>query len=829
MSAGILHSHGGRRDLLPDAIGSGLIGWLRRSNGLGLLAFAALGWIGLLSWEMPVAGQSSGGGGAISHLVGKMPALVADFLLQSFGVAAALMFAIPTFWGLEQLARQRLGRPLLRLLMWPSAVLAAAGGLSALPAPGNWPFARGLGGVVGDQLFTLLRLALSPAGPTAAAAAAGLVLGAAALALFATSIGVHAAVAHPGVADELDRTRDGEFEGSNKESNLPAGDFEPSLEATPDEEWRSEPAPRVRMAPPQKGRAPAFTRPDTASVAVDSENVVASQQPIHVPYDDMPEDDESRAMAQRFAPAGSRLGSNESDASGEPQPWFGWKDLLGRATDAVVPLANAAAQAARPVMQTQTQTARYEDLPSQVSTPDLDQQTVLPGARAWPDSALPYRLPTANLLSRLPAQGLKSEAAGAELVAMARRLEAALSEFGVRAQIVGAVAGPIVTQFEIQTAPGTKPTRVVGLAEDLARAMGARSARVAPMPARATLLIELPNLRPDPMALRDLLETKSFRQSMHALPLAVGIAVDRQPIVTDLATVPGLLVSGAAGTGKSKALGAMIAAMLLRFAPGDLRLLLIDPRNQDLSAFDGIGHLVAPVICDPAHAFAGLSWCVAEMDERLKAMSKFNLRGIGAYNNAVRNAVRQGRDFKRSVQTGFDPATGRAVFEDEFVTPRPMPYLVVAIDDLDLVLETGGESVGKIFQRLGQSARAAGIHILAAASRLDGAAWTKGVAAMMPARVSFRLPAKADSRLAIGVEGAEALLADGDLLFSIGGAPVRGQAPMLQDGDIAQVAEWVRRQAPPQYEAVIATARLGVPFPAPLSTDPELLSRAATA
>ena len=797
---------------MPDAIGSGLIGWLRRGNGAALLGLAALGWIGLLSWEMPAHGQMAGSGSAVSHLVGRLPAATADFLLQSFGLAAALVFAAPTFWGIEQVARQRLGRPFMRLALWPASVLAATGALSALPAPASWPFGRGLGGVVGDQLFALAKSALSMAGPELAAVLAAVAYGLVTLVLFGTAVST--AASEPTAArPETGAFRDMSFDG---EAATQADRRVPDLDQTADAntdfvlvaESPAASAPTMRMAPPRKGRAPAFTRltDEPSQVREIDLATVDPNRPIHVPYDDLPDDDESRRMAKRFAPGGERSDTVDSEPVGEPQPWIGWKQLLGRATDVVAPMAAAAAvapvawqAAAIPASAPPPVEERYapEPPPEELATGSV---------RTWAEPATSYRVPSINMLARLPSQGAATAADNRELVARARQLEDVLAEFGVRCEIVGVVPGPIVTQFEIETAPGIKTTRVVGLAGDVARAIGVSSARVVPVPGRASINIELPNGRRGEVALRDLLVSRPYRQALKTLPVAIGVAVDHQPIVTDLAMLNGLLIAGKAGTGKSTALNAMLASLLLKFAPADLRLLVIDPKRVDHAQFDGIAHLIAPVITQPAAAQAALEWCVAEMDERLKAMAKLNLRGIGTYNNAVRNALRQGTGFKRAVQTGFDRATGRALYEEEIVTAKAMPAIVVVIDDLDVLMRAGGEGLGAAMQRLGRNASDAGIHVIAATGRLDSDSVPAGVRAALPARMTFKLDSKAESRSVIGEGGAEVLLGAGDFLFSVGGAAVRGQAPTLADGDLGKVCEAVRRQAPPSYEPALMAA-----------------------
>jgi len=776
---------------------------VRRCHGLVWLTFAGLGWIGLLSWELPLPGQSTGTGSLISHFIGRVPAAVADFLLQGFGIGAALAFAVPTFWGIELLARRRLGRPMLRLLMWPASVLATSGALSGLPAPTNWPFARGLGGMVGDQLFAFTRMLASLASPSLAGLAAGALLAIAALILFAVITGGPAGSG----TEDLKVTRgeenpreinfgvpvapaieDVRFGGANVELDLDTVEPQP-VEIAEDERWR-EAERAVRMAPPQKGRFPAFTRSIKTEVPPDEADTRSTQllRPLHVPYDDLPDDDESAQMARRFAPAGSRPHQIEDEVSSEPPPWMGWKDLLGRASDAEAP----PPAVPRPELAEDAQ-YRYE--------PES------PAVRTWPEAGGAYRMPAASLLARHPSAGQASAGDNSELVALARRLEAVLVDFGVRCRIVRAVPGPAVTQFEIEIAPGIKSSRVIGLAEEIAKAAGTQSARVVPVPGRASLLIELPNAKRDQVFLRDLLESKFYRQTLHTVPLALGVAADRKPIVVDLASLTGLLIAGGPSTGKSAMLSTLLVSMLLRYAPSELRLLIIDPNNSGQTAFNAIGHLVAPAVTETSQAVSALEWCVVQMDERLKSMSKLNLRGIGTYNNAVRNALRQGTGFKRSVQTGFDRVSGRAIYEEEIVTPEAMPYIVVVIDDLDALMQVGGPRVGAMLQRLGQSAGSAGIHFIAATTQHDGRMLSSGTGAPFPARLCFKVANRADSRMMVGDGGAESLLGDGDFLFSVGGTPVRGQAPMLAEGDLSRVVEAIQRQVQPSYEASILDGR----------------------
>ncbi len=851
MSASVLHSDRRHREFLPEDLGSGLRGWLRRLSGAVLLGLMGLGWLGLLSWELPTADTAATGGGFLTHLIGRLPGQAADMLLQSLGFGATILFSIPTFWAFDQLSRRPLHRPFRRMLLWPSAALISACALAALPAPGAWPFSRGMGGVLGDQGLGLARMLLSAAGPEQAGVIGGLGFAVLAAVLFGLSVRCYA----PGVQEDA-AAAEPSLGPSQKTEKSSVWDFgrEPDTEETtvnwdgelgfaPDVDRPRSPArpdrdePSVGMASPHAGQAPAFVpmaEPEAASpsAAVPEDLADDAAMPMHVPYDDMPDDDDeqSRRMAQRFAPKpkAAEPYTDDTAMTGEPPAWPGWRTFLERAGEAVASAtakATATAVAQQAIDQPATivvQQAAMSAVAAAVAAPAPAGPAPVPrhfkteapvaddlatgSVRTWKEVSSIYRLPSVTLLAPTEAKNLRPESNNAELVAAARRLEDVLADFGVRGKIISVLPGPGITHYELETAAGVKLTRVIGLAEDIARSLGVTTARVSAIPGRSSIGIELPNERHEHISLRGLMETRSYRHNLHALPLALGMGVDRQPIISDLAQLPGLLVTGEPGSGKSTALSAMLLSLLVRLTPEELRLLVIDPKGVDHRGFDGVSHLLSPVLSDAAQASSALSWCVAEMEERLKVMAKLNLRGIGTYNNAVRNALRQGTGFKRQVQTGFDRRTGRALYEEESFAPKAMPYIVVAVDDLELLLQGAGEEADQSLQRLGQMARSAGIHIVASTGRVNSDKLSAGLRANLPARLTFKLPTRAQSRMAINDGGAELLLGAGDLLFGCGGAPARGQAPMLGERDVAKVVEAIRRQGPSNYEPAIGHA-----------------------
>ena len=377
-------------------------------------------------------------------------------------------------------------------------------------------------------------------------------------------------------------------------------------------------------------------------------------------------------------------------------------------------------------------------------------------------------------------------------------LEGVLRDFGVRGEIVDVRPGPVVTLYELEPEAGVRASRVIGLADDIARNMSAVSARVAVVPGRTVLGVELPNADRETVVLRELLETGDFAKRDVTLPIALGKQISGAPVVEDLAAMPHLLVAGTTGSGKSVAVNAMILSLLYRMTPDECRLIMIDPKMLELSVYDDIPHLLAPVVTEPAKAIVALKWTVREMEQRYRAMQKVGVRNIDGFNKLVRGTG--GRALTRSVQTGFDERTGEPAFEEEVVAEKPLPYIVVVVDEMaDLMLVAGRDIEGAI-QRLAQMARAAGIHLIMATQRPSVDVITGTIKANFPSRISFHVTSKIDSRTIIGEQGAEQLLGRGDMLFMRGGGRLtRIHGPFVGDGEVREVAEFLRRQGEPEY------------------------------
>ena len=370
----------------------------------------------------------------------------------------------------------------------------------------------------------------------------------------------------------------------------------------------------------------------------------------------------------------------------------------------------------------------------------------------------------------------------------ARMLENVLDDYGVKGEIVSVRPGPVVTMYELEPAPGLKASRVMGLADDIARSMSALAARVSTVPGRSVIGIELPNDSREMVVLREMLSTRDYGDSKQRLPLALGKNIGGEPVVADLARMPHLLIAGTTGSGKSVAINTMILSLLYKLTPEECRLIMIDPKMLELSVYDGIPHLLSPVVTDPKKAVTALKWVVGEMEERYRKMSKMGVRNIEGFNGRVRAALSKGEMFSRTVQTGFDDETGEPVFETEEFEPEAFPYVVVIVDEMADLMMVAGKEIEACIQRLAQMARASGIHLIMATQRPSVDVITGTIKANFPTRVSFQVTSKVDSRTILGEMGAEQLLGQGDMLYMAGGGKIiRVHGPFVSDEEVEDV------------------------------------------
>jgi S-DNA-T family DNA segregation ATPase FtsK/SpoIIIE len=411
-----------------------------------------------------------------------------------------------------------------------------------------------------------------------------------------------------------------------------------------------------------------------------------------------------------------------------------------------------------------------------------------------------FDLPSLELLLQPKARAAQTD--GATLQAQAKRLAATLVDFGVQGEIVSARPGPVVTLFELEPAPGVKSSRVIGLAEDIARSMSAERCRVAVIPGRNAIGIELPNAKRETVYLRTLMGSTAFVGAQGALPLALGETIEGEPFSADLAKMPHLLIAGTTGSGKSVGLNAMILSLLYRHTPDECRFIMIDPKMIELSIYEGIPHLLSPVVTDPKKSVVALKWVVREMEERYRRMQKFSVRNIQGYNDRVRHALETGEPITRTAHNGFDPESGEPIYQTEELSLEPMPYIVVVIDEMADLMVTAGRDVEAAVQRLAQMARAAGIHVIMATQRPSVDVITGVIKANFPTRLSYQVTSKVDSRTILGEQGAEQLVGHGDCLFMAGGGRVRRlHGPFVDDSEVARVVDMLKQQGAPVYRS----------------------------
>lgn len=415
-----------------------------------------------------------------------------------------------------------------------------------------------------------------------------------------------------------------------------------------------------------------------------------------------------------------------------------------------------------------------------------------------------FELPSVNMLTA-PKASDRQPLNKAELEANSRALEGVLQDFGVRGEIVKANPGPVVTLYELEPAPGIKSSRVIGLSDDIARSMSALSARVAVVAGRNAIGIELPNAHREKVYLRELLTAKETNDAIK-LPLCLGKNIGGESIIIDLARTPHMLIAGTTGSGKSVAINTMILSLVYRLRPDQCRLIMVDPKMLELSVYDGIPHLLTPVVTDPKKAVVALKWAVREMEERYKKMSKLGVRNIDGYNTRLLEAKTRGEELTRTVHTGFDKESGKAIYEDEKLDLEPLPYIVIIVDEMADLMMVAGKDIEGAVQRLAQMARAAGLHVILATQRPSVDVITGTIKANFPTRISFQVTSKIDSRTILGEMGAEQLLGQGDMLYMAGGGRIsRVHGPFVSDEEVEKVVRHLKSQGQPEYlEAVTA-------------------------
>ena len=416
------------------------------------------------------------------------------------------------------------------------------------------------------------------------------------------------------------------------------------------------------------------------------------------------------------------------------------------------------------------------------------------------ENASGYILPGLDLLSEVPSERKENKVSEKQINENRALLTTTLSDFGISGKIISVNPGPFVTLYELEPAPGVKSSRVISLADDISRSMSSTSARIAVIPGKNSIGIELPNNNKETVYLREILESDHFVNKNGGIPLSLGKNIGGDPTIADLSRMPHLMIAGTTGSGKSVGINGMILSILYRFRPDECRLIMVDPKMIELSVYDGIPHLLSPVITNPKKAVVGLKWVVREMDDRYNRMSKLSVRTMEAFNEKAEDYRRKGKKFKRKIHTGYDDETGQPLYSEEEIEPKRMPFIVVVIDEMADLMLVARNDIEHLVQSLAQKARAAGIHLIMATQRPSVDVVTGTIKANFPTRIAFQVASKIDSRTILNEMGAEQLLGRGDMLYmSDGGKVVRVHGPFVSDDEVERVVGFIRKQETPEY------------------------------
>jgi S-DNA-T family DNA segregation ATPase FtsK/SpoIIIE len=763
---------------------------------VGLLVLAAVAGllVSLASWSVDDPSLSYASGETARNWLGFPGSVVADLAFQLIGLSALVFAVPPALWSYQLIRRRVPSHMLLRLIAWLLATLLAAGSLSFIAAPASWPLPTGLGGLAGGLFMTLATLVNGGAPEGAAAILYGLVVLAPTIAALWLALGIGGMAAAPkGKATRSAKAAPvAKTAKSTDEDREPVGGgvFDVLLGGlvhmgySAGTAWR-----RAR----EKARVKRETETEDWRSGA-SEPVLDGHRPA--------ERREPQLVVTRGPMAGNRINARpeqHDDDLAEPDEFDDAdEDLVRQIVEHSPYVEHAKPRAPAPA--------------AMASAPVVAPRVTAPAARPTPGNRLTreaqgsllahdgFELPPLSLLAEPPRKGMSDDHRPERLEANARRLEGVLEDFGVKGDIINVRPGPVVTLYELEPAPGIKSSRVISLADDIARSMSAISARVAVVSGRNAIGIELPNQHRETVFLREMLASTDFEKMKGKLPICLGKTIGGEPVIADLAKMPHLLIAGTTGSGKSVGINTMILSLLYQMPPEQCRLIMIDPKMLELSVYDGIPHLLTPVVTDPSKAVIALKWAVREMEDRYRKMSKIGVRNIDGFNMRVGEAKKKGEVITRTVQTGFDKDTGEAIFESEKFDLEPLPYIVIIVDEMADLMMVAGKDIEGAIQRLAQMARAAGIHMITATQRPSVDVITGTIKANFPTRVSFQVTSKIDSRTILGEQGAEQLLGNGDMLYMAGGGRIRRlHGPFVADGEVESIVAHLKSQGAPDY------------------------------
>eukprot|EP01037_Dinobryon_pediforme_P009432 gene9432-9512_t len=775
-------------DWIPEPIRDYLRRRAAEVLGLALLAGVTACYAALITWSAQDPSLNHAVNGPVHNVLGRAGAFTADLLMQLTGLSSAVILAPVAIWGWQLMLYRGLTQPKLRLVLWLLGSVAAAATIAYFPVTDRWPLRTGLGGVLGDYVLRLPHLLAGSS--RLFNILAGAVISLTALLSLTACIGY-------GLTTETDDELE-DYVRDNARAKNSAGrntdlDFEP-------EDLAGEPGLGLvslgalfHMLLSVKSAIMRFrNRPRKIKAKM-------TTAPLRAPWKDLPRLDQEFAMEPDEAPAivkaGSRREPNFSPSVADTpvkKPAMTRPAVVASDDDdddddmSIVDSTAHSRVAAAPVALKQGKRVLQEAQPTLFDRPAY----VLPQLAFLADA------------KKQPATRISEDA----LEQNARLLEGVLEDFGVKGEIINVRPGPVVTLYELEPAPGVKSSRVIGLADDIARSMSAISARVAVVQGRNAIGIELPNQRRETVYLRELLACEDFEKSRLKLAIALGKTIGGEPVIVDLAKMPHLLVAGTTGSGKSVAINTMILSILYRMKPEECRMIMVDPKMLELSVYDGIPHLLTPVVTDPKKAVVALKWAVREMEERYKKMSKVGVRNIDGFNARLAEAREKGEVIIRTIQTGFNKENGEATYAQEEMNLDALPYIVVIVDEMADLMMVAGKDIEGAIQRLAQMARAAGIHLIMATQRPSVDVITGTIKANFPTRISFQVTSKIDSRTIISEMGAEQLLGQGDMLYMAGGGRIsRVHGPFVSDNEVEKIVAHLKTQGQPEYLDAIIT------------------------
>ena len=777
---------------------------LRGGVGILLILLAAVYAASLATWSVEDPSLSHATDSPVRNALQYPGAVISDLTIQLIGVASVIFVLPLVFWGWSYLTGQTKVISIQRILFWILGTFCAAAATSTLPVPDTWPLPSKLGGVIGSGLITFtdaLAVGLSPGQKTIVGL---LIYGVPSVILFALSIGLvgklfrwkqhskivqqEAESANTPIQDELG------FGIEDDKENV----FVAYIGAITHWYFMAKGF-LVRIFIPTALRKQQSS-PEKIS-AIGKLLQYFRSKPDSDGLEEFYNDAEITNTEVQFDVNNNQFESSESDQSIE-----GEVETDGQINEFSNPEQVETEQNTSPELnETPTKTGFFgRNKKNRVVPPN---QPPKPSDRAINEaqpsffpSTKEYELPPLHLLTEPEVPDKDSKLSQDALELNARNLEGVLDDFSIRGEILKVRPGPVVTLYELEPAPGIKSSRVIGLSEDIARSMSAISARVAVIQGKNAIGIELPNQNRETVYFRELVGSKDFEKSKAKLAMALGKKINGETVIADLARMPHLLVAGTTGSGKSVSINTMILSFLYRLSPEEVKLIMIDPKMLELSIYEGIPHLLTPVVTDPKKAVVALKWTVREMEERYRKMSKVGVRNIDGFNNRVKQAQKKGEHITRTVQTGFDQETGQAIYEKEELELSPLPYIVVVVDEMADLMMVAGKDIEGAIQRLAQMARAAGIHIIMATQRPSVDVITGTIKANFPTRISFQVTTKIDSRTILGEQGAEQLLGMGDMLYMAGGGRIqRVHAPFVSDEEIDSIVEHLKSQGTPKY------------------------------